>query len=51
MPHTPNVDHVVSPSREGDSKGWDTVLVTALDSWGKSVPLKKETLKGGIRCQ
>jgi len=27
------------PPREGDPKGWSTVLVTALGSWGKPVPL------------
>jgi hypothetical protein len=25
-------------NREGDLKGWYTVLVTALGSWGKPVP-------------
>jgi hypothetical protein len=29
---------LVATRREGDPKGWSTVLVTALDSWEKTVP-------------
>jgi hypothetical protein len=41
--------------REGNPRGWSTVLVTALGSWGKPVPrsqciTEKETLEGGLRC-
>jgi hypothetical protein len=35
--------------REGESKGWSTILVNALGSWEKTV-LEKETLKGGLLC-
>ena len=29
---------VVGKHREGDPKGWSTVLITALGSWKKPVP-------------
>jgi hypothetical protein len=44
-------------TREGDPKGWHTVLVTVLGSvLGKPVPrshslfIEEVALKGGIRC-
>ena len=44
-----------SEEKDGDPKGWSTVLVTALGSWEKPVPcghagIEKETRKGGLRC-
>jgi hypothetical protein len=31
--------------REGDPKGWSTVLITALNSWEKTVPRSQHTIK------
>jgi hypothetical protein len=53
--HTPAAHpRVQVEHREGDTKQWYTVLVTALGSSGKPVlrdhAVENETLKGGLRC-